>query len=438
MRSIQSRLTLGLLISLLTIFMALWLLVSYSIQELAENYTASRLHHDIETLLNAIEFDQQDNLTLNQERINPIYKRPFSGHYYTIHYNQTIFRSRSLWDQKLQLQTTRPGTYTHAHQKGPDAQPLIIVSSDFSKQGKTFTISVAEDLNPLIENIQQFKNLFAFIAAIALSILLLIQILILRHGLGPLKLISNELAELEQGHINKLKSTVPTELKPVVSEINHLLNILNKRLKRSRDALSDLSHALKKPLTVLHQLSQQTNDQNSPIDSQVEEMTKLTDRILKRARLTGGIQAGTLFSFEQDLPLLLKTITTIYPHKNIEINTEINIPYPLNIDREDMLELLGNLIDNAYKWAATKIQFNITQSHNLIIKIEDDGPGCQPELLVQLAKRGVRLDEKTQGHGFGLAISADIVSDYKGNLSFHQSQTLGGFMVQIEFPSNFQ
>jgi len=436
MNSIQSRLALGLSISLFSFFLLLWVLVSYNIQELAEEYTASRLEHDIETLLSAISFDQNKKITIDQARINPIYQRPFSGHYFTISYQNKVLRSRSLWDQSIELQNNHIGKYTHEHQDGPQEQFLLIVSSDFNKSGKQFSISVAEDLNPLIVSIQHFKNIFFIVAFLTSGLLLIFQILIVRHGLRPLLAIKSELSALEQGQIDTLSKTVPNELSPVVYEINHLLEILNKRLKRSREALSDLSHSIKKPLTILHQLSEQKNNETlqKQLNIQVGNIQQLTDRILKRARLAGSIHSGSFFRIQEDLPPLLQTIDAMYPDKQIQVHTLITASEHLPMDREDMLELLGNLLDNAYKWAKAQIQLTVQMQQEITICIEDDGPGCNEEDLIQLAQRGVRLDESTHGYGFGLAICADIVNDYEGEISFQRSPKLAGFQVKIHFP----
>jgi len=167
---------------------------------------------------------------------------------------------------------------------------------------------------------------------------------------------------------------------------------------------------------------------------QVQDIQQLTDRILKRARLAGNMQAGTLFNFNCDLPILIKTIQMMYPHKKIDIN--INIPKTIDklFDREDMLELLGNILDNAYKWANTGIHISIYKKGFINIIIEDDGPGSESLMLDQLANRGVRLDETTSGHGFGLAIASDIISGYEGELIFNRSEILGGFKVEIKLP----
>ena len=439
MKSIQSRLATGLLISLILVFLILWLAVSSNIQKLSENYIASRLEHDIETLLTAVSFDKTNTLTINEKYINSIYNRPFSGHYYTIQHNQTLFRSRSLWDQNLSSPKITGNNYVKTVQEGPEKQLLITISGHFNKQKQNITINIAEDLTPIIENIRQFKNYFAVISLLILLSLLLIQFIVLRNGLKPLRKIHHDLSELEKGTINKLTTDVPGELESVVNEVNHLSLALHMRLKRSRNALSDLSHAIKKPLTLL----QNFNDEHQGkldkktsefLDKQIISIQNITDRILKRARIAGTSKFNTPFNINEDLPLLIKTIRTMYPDKNININSNIPETLEIQIDREDMLELLGNLIENAWKWANSTIVINIRQEKNITIIIEDDGPGANAESLNELASRGIRLDETVSGYGFGLAISADIINDYEGSLVFSHSEKLGGFKINIQLP----
>ncbi len=442
MKSIQSRLATGLLISLILVFLILWLAVSSNIQKLSENYIASRLEHDIETLLTAVSFDKKNTLTINEKYINSIYNRPFSGHYYTIQHNQTLFRSRSLWDQNLTSAKITGNNYVKTVQDGPEKQLLITISGHFNKQKQNITINIAEDLTPIIENIRQFKNYFSVISLLILLSLLLIQFVILRNGLKPLRKIHHELSELEKGTINELTADVPSELKSVVNEVNHLSLALHMRLKRSRNALSDLSHAIKKPLTLL----QNFNDEHQGkldkktsefLDKQIISIQNITDRILKRARIAGTSKFNTPFNINEDLPLLIKTIRTMYPDKNINITSNIPETLEIQVDREDMLELLGNLIENAWKWANSTIVINIRQEKNITIIIEDDGPGANAESLNELASRGIRLDETVSGYGFGLAISADIINDYEGSLVFSRSEKLGGFRINIELPIKY-
>jgi signal transduction histidine kinase len=441
MNSIQSRLATGLTASLALVFLILWIVVSNNIQKLSENYIASRIEHDIETLLTAVTFDKKNNVIINDQYINTVYKQPFSGHYYVIEYNSNKITSRSLWDQDLtHPEITQPG-YQKSIQTGPQHQSLMTLSRRFKKQDHNITISIAEDLTPVIEDIRQFKNDFAIMSLILLTSLLLLQVLILRRGLKPLRAIHNELNEMEKGAITQLSTNVPYELSTVVEEVNHLSASLHKRLKRSRDALSDLSHAIKKPLTLLQQFSdknQSTFDEteNTFLKNQINEIQLITDRILKRARIAGITKPKTPFDIKEDLPLLIKTIRTMYPGKDIKVNLATPQQLQTRIDREDMLELLGNLVENAWKWTNHTLDIIIMEDEDLSITIEDDGPGSNTDSLNELIQRGVRLDESVSGYGFGLAISADIIRDYAGRIEFGRSESLGGFKVNITLPTH--
>ncbi|MFK5915140.1 MAG: sensor histidine kinase [Woeseiaceae bacterium] len=439
MNSIQSKLASGLIISLIIVFLLLWFVVSSNIQKLSENYISSRIEHDIETILTAVSFDKQKNIIINEKYINPIYKRPFSGHYYIIQYNNNLIRSRSLWDQNLTVPTIVSSGYLKNVQSGPEKQSLITISRGFNKQKQNIIISISEDLTPTIENIREFKNSFTLLALLILFSLLLIQFVVLRNGLKPLRKIHSELADLEKGVIDELTTDVPHELKSVVEEVNHLSLALYKRLKRSRNALGDLSHAIKKPLTLLQNFSDEhstTLDKDSLgfLNKQILSIQHTTDKILKRARIAGTSKHNTAFDLKEDLPLLIKTINAMYPHKNIHVTMDIPEILEIQIDREDMLELLGNLLDNAWKWANQKINIKISNTDNIVIIIEDDGTGADLNSLNELAQRGVRLDESVSGYGFGLAISSDIIRDYEGSLNFSHSDLLGGFNVEIKFP----
>ena len=438
MKSIQTRLASGLLISLMLALFLLWLIVSHNIQNLSEQYISTRIEHDIDNLITAVSFDKNNHIKINEKYIDPIYKRPFSGHYYLIQFNQNNIRSRSLWDQNLSAPATSAPGYQTSYQQGPEDQSLIVLSRQFRKQNNKITISIAEDLTPVTQAIGEFMNYFSLISIIILILLVIIQIIVLRTGLQPLRKIHTELSQLEKGEIDQLSASVPDELKPVVNEINQLSQTLHKRLKRSRDALSDLSHAIKKPLTVLQHFSEQQSELNSDsqdtLNTHIQSIHNITDHILKRARVAGRSKANKCYDLNQDLNLLITTIRTMYPHKTIDADVHLTDNLLIQIDREDMLELLGNLIDNAWKWANTKILITAKQNQSLHISIEDDGNGQDADSLNELMNRGVRLDESVSGYGFGLAIAADIVSDYDGSLSFSQSITLGGFKAEITIP----
>ena len=440
MQSIQSKLSTGLLFSLIIAFSALWILVSISVQFMANEYIASRLEHDAEMLLNTISFDSDDVLMVDATRIDVIYNQPFSGHYYVISTDKQTISSRSLWDHNLNVITINTGDQSRSFKHGPDLQSLLLISFGYKKQGVRLTISIAEDLNPINKNIDLFKYWFSAMAIGMLLILVMLQALILRNSLKPLTRMQAELKLLQQGRLNKLSTESPSELRPLINEVNHLLTIVEQRLRRSRDALSNLAHAIKKPLTVIKQITDKNiipDTTKTILIKQTDDIYQISDHILKRARLAGHSHTGALFSFSDDLPALIKTLEMMYANKTLQLTTNIQDNITCPIDREDMLELLGNLLDNAYKWATHKIVLRVNFNAELHICIEDDGPGTDLDKINELTKRGVRLDENIQGHGFGLAISADIVNDYNGNINFKHSTSLGGFKIDITLPLQY-
>jgi signal transduction histidine kinase len=442
MRSLQARLGAGLFISLVLVFFLLWLVVSNSIRYLAENYIASRLEHDSEILLGATNFDSQGLPTLNKNRLGQIYQRPFSGHYFIITSGTHKIRSRSLWDKSLDTRAVVTGEIKRLYSTGPQDQPLLVLITGYRKLDKTVTIAVAEDLSHIESELTVFQWRFTFSAIVALFFLMVLHVIMIRKGLRPLNNIQEELRALERGELQSLNNQVPMEISPLIDEINHLVMASNQRLQRSRNALADLAHALKKPLTVLNQLSndpavKKLPDIQNTLDTQTAAMRQSMDRVLKRARLAGEGFAGARFSANSEVIQLLKVLDAMYREKNLQFETDIPDALILPYDREDVLELLGNIIENACKWATQKIniRINLDNDKNTRIIIEDDGAGVPEKNLDTLVQRGIRLDENTEGHGIGLSIARDIVDQYKGTMKFGQSEQLGGFRVEIKLPA---
>jgi signal transduction histidine kinase len=442
MRSLQTRLGTGLIVSLVLLFSLQWLIVIRSIRFMTENYIASRLEHDAETLLAALTAGAgAAGPVLNPEGLDSIFHRPFSGHYFLITSEGIRIRSRSLWDQDLPVPVVHPGEKNLSHLNGPQGQRLLMLTAGFKKLDRNFQVSVSEDLTPIEADIRQFQVRYGLLSLGILVVLILAQRTIVSSSLAPLNRARRDVADLEQGKISQLREDVPAEVKPLIREINRLLDAMSRRLARSRNAAGNLAHALKAPLTLLVQLADREELRAHPdlygeLQSQIAGIRDLLERELKRARLAGSPLPGQSLSLRDEVRHLLDALRRIYPEKPLEVETDLPAHRIVMGEREDMLELLGNLLDNAFKWAKSRISLRVGDRAGVWISIEDDGPGCPPDELERLSHRGVRLDESAAGHGLGLSIAKDILEQYSGRIGFGRSERLGGFKVWIQFPPN--
>lgn len=437
MNSLERRLQVALSTSVV-ILMALlgWLVITMA-QQLAEEFALTRLQHDGESLLAALQFDTSGKASLNNEQISAIYRRPLSGHYYQIYFtSDEQISSRSLWDNRLEVTLINPGATRQWHSSGPAEQQLLLWAAGYTKQGQHLTLVVAEDITVLQQNLTQYSIGFAALTLFFLAVLLLLQRRIVRRSLQPLHQLSRELDQLERGEIEKLTDEVPQEIRPLVIEVNRLLELMGQRLQRSRSALGNLAHALKGPLNLLTQLADGPDvAQNSQLRSELLRYTgqlrELIEHELKRARLAGGGGAAQRFDMAEELPALIELLRRIYSNKEITFETEYPQGTIQHYDRNDLLELIGNLLDNACKWSNGRIAMLINEGDSFTVSVEDDGPGIAEDEIVKLMQRGGRLDESQPGHGLGLAIVRDIVELYHGEIFLSHSPKLGGLKVSI-------
>lgn len=279
----------------------------------------------------------------------------------------------------------------------------------------------------------RFKWVFPILATVGIALVLAIQGLVIRRTFRRLDAIRMEVQALETGKINQLGEDVPTEIHPIIHEFNHVLSLMQERLERSRNSLGNLAHALKGPLNLLVQYLDQEADTAGRRQAklQAERIRQLTERELKRARMAGLGNSTQRFDPHEELPVLIDVLKRMYDKPALSIRLDISSQVACFGDREDMMELLGNLLDNACKWAQTQIVCSIGRDDDKVcITVEDDGLGRTGDELRQMTDRGVRLDESVEGHGLGLAICKDIVKLYGGSLHFGQA-TLGGVQVRV-------
>lgn len=433
MNSLQKRLQLGLTVSMVLLMILLWWLVSGAIEKFGEHFVQTRLVHDADSLLSALQVDENDLLEITPGRMASIYQKPFSGHYFVVLTEKQKRFSRSLWDETLAASLLPPGETRQWNVAGPAGQKLLVWSGGFQKQGHQFTVAIAEDLAPLTKGLMRFSGYFASLSLVTLMVLLGVQQYIVRRSFQPLEKVRQEVKNLQQGEVGALAEEVPAEVQPLVHEINHLLRLLAERLQRSRNAMGNLAHALKAPLSLLTQLAQQGDAcASADLVQHTNTIRQLMDRELKRARLMGQGTPGTCFVPQEEMPVLVDVLQRMFAERELDIQWQAP-DVVFMFDRDDMLELIGNLLDNAAKWAAGQALCVLSgDEHHLQLVVEDDGPGCSDEEITGLTTRGVRIDESAPGHGLGLAIVRDVVETYQGELSMDRSPALGGLRVSVK------
>jgi signal transduction histidine kinase len=318
---------------------------------------------------------------------------------------------------------------------GPGGQRLQLRAAGYRKGGLSFTLTVAEDLAPMAAQIRRFQIVGLSILGLALLAIVLIQRYVLRRGFRALDQVKDELRQVSAGGLAQLQMG-PVEIQPLTGELNRLLKQLQQRVQRSRQALGNLAHALKAPLSLLTRdldaLDLPGTDRQR-LAGQLDRISLLIERELKRARFAGE-GGGQHFVPRQHVPELLDALRQIYRGRGLDISSGDLPDAMLPFDYEDMLELLGNLLDNACKWASRRVELRITLDDGMRITVSDDGPGVPEAERDSLLRRGGRLDEQEAGHGLGLAIVKDMVADYGGTIELCKSSALGGLEVGVVLP----
>ena len=503
MNSLERSLQAGLVVSLVALMLVFLWAGSLTGRLLGESFVHRELGREAESVVAALDYPPielaRPRLAGNA-RLDPAYDEPLSGRYFIVRLEPdgTRIESRSAWDQRIAVPRLAPGQQLKRRALGVSGEPLQLWLGGFSKGGHEFTVALAEDVGPIESRLEVFRWYFAGISLVLLVALLVVQHLIVRRSVQKLDAIRGELERLEHGQAVALSEDVPSEIMPLVREFNRLLSRFDQRTRLSRNAVGNLAHALKGPLSLLlrsaraaesrspaggaaHALAATergagVEDADTPsreaIAQNAERIARLIESELRRARLAGRGTAGQLFDLDIELPSLTGLLEQVYSDKAIDIRWNIAHDVELVQDRQDMLELVGNLLDNAVKWARSVVMLTVRTGtapaeggggaattaggrvapasgaaasgtaaraaralSGVYLDVEDDGPGCTAEELARLTERGVRLDESVVGYGLGLSIVKDIVDTYGGRLELGRSSRLGGFRATVHLPS---
>lgn len=413
-----------------------------------------QLTFELDGLIAAAEADATDHVTFDEGFADPRFERIFSGWYWQIAADppnnpeaQPVI-SRSLWDQTIMATNLKPGAGSAmwGYAQGPERQQLRVLQrrielpsllEDGTRSTQWFQFLVAGDLAATEANISRFdRTLFWSFAAFSLGLVaaLVIQV---RVGLQPLRRVSEALARIREGSARQLEGRFPAEIVPLAGELNGLIAHSAEVVGRARAHVANLAHFLKTPLTVLaNEAASSTGPLAETVTRQVTTMRRQVDHYLARARAAGALDVlGSRTEIQPAVNDLVRVLKRMHAGKELSIAADVPLGLVFRGEREDLEEMVGNLVDNACKWAHERIAIEAgpLDGRSIFIRVGDDGPGLTDGELERAMTRGERFDETVPGTGLGLAIVRDIAKLYGGNCILGQSP-LGGLEARLELP----
>ncbi|MGY8524509.1 sensor histidine kinase [Paracidovorax citrulli] len=402
----------------------------------------AELDRALTSLAAALEWDADGKLKLTRMPADPRFERPYSGAYWQASTRQAstgggMLRSRSLWDQDFPMAVEREIADGEADVRtGPQGQSLLVRTRRFQLPGKddAVDIHVASDRSELRLAKRSFRHLL-WLSLGVLGVALLGAVWAqVRFGLSPLVALRRAVAQLHTGGNGRLSADWPGEVQPLADEINSLMQRNRETLDRSRRQAADLAHAVKTPLAILaNSAGALQGPASREIAAQVEAMRRQVDRHLARARAAGAIAGGAAtVPVRPAVNALVRALGRLHAGRPVDVTVEGEGDF--NGDRQDLVEILGNLLDNAWYWTRARIAVSVLESAEaLLIRIDDDGPGMEDEAMAAAVAPFTRLDESAAGSGLGLTIVRDICEMYGGALLLGRS-AWGGLSVTLRFP----
>lgn len=454
--SLQSRLLIAFSV-LLFVFLGLTgIVLDSAFRNSIEAGAAERLQVQIYLLLAAADHRDGEFVFL-QDPVEPKFNQLSSGLYGFINRPSLgeLWRSQSartfnLAEPEILNERVQVGETNFQKALGSENEEYFVLTYGILWEDgiSEYNFSVVENAAPYYSEISNFRqSLWSWLGGVA-ALLLFVQFLLLRWGLSPLHKMATDLKEIEGGKKNQLAGEYPKELRGVTDNLNILIDKERKQQERYRTTLGDLAHSLKTPLAVISGVMQglsassadksaETRQQLHAVDEQLERMNQIVTYQLQRA-----VQAQHVSSLSRQVNVataaqrVLDALKKVYIDKAMQVEAELDPELRFIGDERDLMELLGNVFDNAFKYGKSKIRVGarfLENTQGLCITTEDDGPGIPESKQEFVLQRGARADTLMQGQGIGLAVVTDIVSSYQGQIKV-SSSSLGGARLEIRFP----
>ena len=437
-RSLRSRLLLaGGLGMLLVSALATWWLGAL-FESSARSALDARLGNDLVSVLSLAEVDPRGQVQFRRELVNEDYRRVFSGAYWQVRTpnGQALAQSRSLWDGALALpHSLQTGPARAFDSQGPLDQPLRVVAQQVTlpRAGTPLQVLVAADRSALDAQVSGFRQRTALALIVLVALWFAVLVSQVHYGLRPLTELRRIAAQVRNGeNVRFPQQGLVKEVAPLADELNALLDHHGRMVQRARRSAADLAHALKTPLTVLTTEAEgDGSDWRQTVRGETARMQASIDRYLA---------VGVAADHQQRTPVgpvldaLCRLMQRVHGDRDVRFACDANAQGLFAGAREDLEEMLGNLLDNAGKWAAHRVEVKVRHEGNRMrFEVRDDGAGLPEEELERVLGRGVRLDERASGSGLGLAIVADIAESYGGTLTLRNGAP--GLVATLVLPA---
>jgi signal transduction histidine kinase len=413
-----------------------------------------RLDVYLRTLVADVATPQENADKFPQSLGEPLFELPLSGWYWQVTRLDSptpdVRSSRSLWDGRLPRLAEGAGSLAaggtrHGYAEGPEAQQLRMVERtiDLGDEGR-FLVAVGGASAEIDEETRSFDGTLLFTFGMLGVVLLLMITFQVRFGLAPLKRVSDGLAAIRSGTAERLEGAFPVEIAPLARETNALIDANREIVVRARTHVGNLAHALKTPISVM--LNEADAHGGDPFAAKVREQTEImrdqVTRQLERARLATRVAViGTVTDVRPVVAALARTMEKIHQRRSVAIDIDAHGEARFRGEQQDLEEMVGNLVDNACKWAQSRVAIEVFSERpepagdrrTVRILVDDDGPGLSPQQREQVARRGRRLDETKPGSGLGLSIVVELARVYRGSLTLGTAP-IGGLRAELVLP----
>jgi signal transduction histidine kinase len=410
-----------------------------------------RLDGDLRALVSAAEIGIDGRGVDVTGPPDPRYTQTFSGRYWAVWRQseaglQGLARSASFYDETLSLDReaaemilTAQGEVMPLRLAGPTGEPLYLrmraIALNRSEQRLVF--AVALDERPIRQDIRDFTTATLSIVGLLALVLMVTVFLQVRWGLAPLGRMRAEIDAIRSGERTLIDGPVPREVAPLVVALNELIRTHQRSVETARDQAGNLAHGLKTPLSIMRNAIAKDHDEDRKrlFSQQIDAMQASIDRHLRLARAQASARHGdSVTALNEAAEKLARVVGRIYPDKAAALVVEVPSG-SVRVERHDLDDMLGNLLDNAMKWSEAQVRLRAQRcGHDWEVTVEDDGPGLKPDQRIAALQRGKRLDETASGSGLGLSIVQELAIAYGGMIGLEKS-ALGGLCVRLRLPA---